>query len=264
MLMGRCATSTSPDAPATGRPAQRAFPRAILALAVLAMAVDIGLARFTYGVTLPALRRDLGLDYTAAGALGSVHLLGYLAGTLGAPAVARRVGQAALARGGHLLFATGTGMSALAPGVAMLGAGRLLSGIGTAAGITAVIVLSLEAVEARLRFAASAAIWAGIGVAVVAAASPHRPCWRAAPGGGPPPRLRRCSHCSSRPCSRRRVRCHGGTRYRPARRTAGRGTVGRPLRVGRRARLCGRCLRLRGGDGFRGQQGCFFLSVGAG
>ncbi len=169
MLMGRVRHEiSSPDVLATGRPGRRAFPRAVLAWAVLAMAVDIGLARFTYGVTLPAIRRDLGLDYTIAGVLGSVHLLGYLAGTLGAPAVARRFGQAALARGGHLLFALGAGMSALAPGIAVLGAGRLLCGIGAAAGITAVIVLSLESVEARFRFAASATIWAGIGVAVVA------------------------------------------------------------------------------------------------
>ena len=148
-------------------PGPGAFPRALVAWAVLGMAVDIGLARFTYGVTLPTMREELALDYTTGGALSSVHLVAYLLGTLSVPALARRFGQGRVARAGHLLFAVGAAACAAAPGTALLGIGRLLAGFGAAAGITSVVVMTQNAVEPRLRFAVSAAVWGGIGLAVI-------------------------------------------------------------------------------------------------
>ncbi len=57
----------------------------LLAVATLAIGPDVGVARITYGVALPALARDLQLSLTAAGLLGTLHLISYLLGTLASP-----------------------------------------------------------------------------------------------------------------------------------------------------------------------------------
>ncbi len=88
---------------------------ALVAWAALGIALNVGIARFTYGVMLPALQRDLALDYFGGGALNAVHLLGYLAGTLAAPTLARRLGMPRLSRYAHALVALGALACALAP-----------------------------------------------------------------------------------------------------------------------------------------------------
>ena len=40
--------------------------------------VSIGLARFGYGLLLPSMQEELGLDNTGAGILATVSLAGYL------------------------------------------------------------------------------------------------------------------------------------------------------------------------------------------
>jgi hypothetical protein len=57
----------------------------LLAVAMLAIGLDVGVARITYGVVLPAFALDLQLSLTAAGLLGTLHLIGYLLGTLASP-----------------------------------------------------------------------------------------------------------------------------------------------------------------------------------
>jgi MFS family permease len=135
------------------------------------VALHVGMARFTYGVMLPALKRDLALDYLGGGALNAVHLLGYLAGTLAAPLLGRRLGMAALSRGAHALVAAGALACALAPahafGMALLAAGRFATGLGAGAAIVAILVIALAAVPAGARGTASALAWSGMGFAVV-------------------------------------------------------------------------------------------------
>jgi cyanate permease len=55
----------------------------LLAIAMLAIGLDVGVARISYGVVLPAFARDLQLSLTAAGLLGTLHLVGYLSGSNG-------------------------------------------------------------------------------------------------------------------------------------------------------------------------------------
>lgn len=148
------------------------FPAGLLAWAGLAVALHVGMARFTYGVMLPALKRDLALDYFGGGFLNSVHLLGYLAGTLGAPLLGRRLGMPLLSRGAHALAALGALLCALAPahsaiGPALLAAGRLATGLGAGAAIVAILVIAFAAVPVASRSMASAVIWSGMGFAVV-------------------------------------------------------------------------------------------------
>ena len=49
------------------RPRSEGLPVGLLAWGALGVSLHIGLARFGYGVVLPALREELGLGYTAAG-----------------------------------------------------------------------------------------------------------------------------------------------------------------------------------------------------
>ena len=144
----------------------------LLAWAGLAVALHVGMARFTYGVMLPALKRDLALDYFGGGALNAVHLLGYLAGTLATPLLARRLDMALISRGAHAVVAAGALLCALAPadsaaGPVLLAAGRVATGLGAGAAIVAILVITFAAVPMASRPMASALVWSGMGFAVV-------------------------------------------------------------------------------------------------
>jgi len=138
----------------------------------LGIALNVGIARFTYGVMLPSLRNDLGLDYLASGSLNSIHLAGYLIGTLMGPWLVRRMAVWRMSRYAHLLVAVGAAVCALAPpnimGFAVLAAGRLATGIGAGVGIMATFVIVFDAVGASRRPLMSAMVWSGMNVAIVA------------------------------------------------------------------------------------------------
>jgi len=145
---------------------------ALVAWAALGIALNVGIARFAYGVMLPALQRDLSLAYFGGGALNAAHLLGYLAGTLAAPALARRFGMPRLSRYAHALVALSALVCAIAPssapaGPMLLALGRLGTGLGAGAGIVAIFVIVLATVPAASRSLASALVWSGMGFAVV-------------------------------------------------------------------------------------------------
>jgi predicted MFS family arabinose efflux permease len=63
-----------------------------LALAIsMGAALSLGLARFAYGLLLPAMRQDLQWSYALAGALNTSNAAGYLLGALFAPWLLRRM-----------------------------------------------------------------------------------------------------------------------------------------------------------------------------
>ncbi len=160
--------AASPVAP----PQPPAFPVALIVWAALGIALNVGVARFTYGVMLPSLRRDLSLDYLTGGALNAIHLLGYLIGTLVAPTLARRTTMARFSAISYAMVATGALVCALAPqtplaGPLVLGLGRLITGLGAGGGIMAVMVIAFAAVAAVRRPLVSAVVWSGMGVATI-------------------------------------------------------------------------------------------------
>src|SRR4051794_25159685 len=114
-------------------------------MAVLGTALNVGVARITYGVALPAFTRDLGLNFTIAGALGTLHLMGYLAGTLLSPWANNRIGAARLCRISHVAFAAGMLISGLADGVAWLTLGRIITGLAAGFGIFSLFVIVFAA-----------------------------------------------------------------------------------------------------------------------
>lgn len=134
--------------------------------------MNVGIARFTYGVMLPSLRRDLGLDYFASGSLNAIHLAGYLIGTLIAPVLGRSMASWQISRAANLIVAAGAIACALAPasmpGFFVLAAGRLATGVGAGAAIVATFIIVFEAVSASKRPLVGAVVWSGMNVGIVA------------------------------------------------------------------------------------------------
>lgn len=94
--------------------------------------VSNSFARFAYALVLPAMRTDLALDWSSAGALNTANAIGYLGGALLARVLVGRTGN-------RVLFGVGmvvTGIALLATGlvrdVSALAAWRGVSGIGGA------------------------------------------------------------------------------------------------------------------------------------
>lgn len=80
----------APSAPLSPNAVRALFARA-LALS-LGAAVSLGMARFAYGLLLPAMRSDLGWSYALAGAMNTANALGYLLGALWMPRWLARYG----------------------------------------------------------------------------------------------------------------------------------------------------------------------------
>jgi len=143
----------------------------VLAVAALAIGIDIGLARLGYGLLLPAIRADLGGSYGVYGAIGAAHLAGYLGGTLCAPRFLRdRAHIPRVIVVSQLLVAASLAASAAAAGVVLLGAARVGLGLASGVGVAAVITDALERVPVARRGFASAVAWSGAGLGLVVSA----------------------------------------------------------------------------------------------
>jgi predicted MFS family arabinose efflux permease len=140
----------------------------LLAVAMLAIGLDVGVARITYGVVLPAFARDLQLSLTAAGLLGTLHLIGYLLGTLASPTLNAKVGTLALCRASHFVFACAMLVCGLASDVTTMAAGRFVAGLAAGFGVFSIFLIVFDATEPEKRSAAGSLVWSGIGVAIVA------------------------------------------------------------------------------------------------
>jgi len=142
-----------------------------IVIALLAIGVDIGLARLGYGLLLPAIRADLGGSYGSYGLIGALHLAGYLGGTLAAPRMLRARGCVPVVIAiSHLAVALSVGISAAATGVLWLLVARVAIGAASGIGVAAVVTEMLERVPAARRGLASGIAWAGAGLAVAVSA----------------------------------------------------------------------------------------------
>jgi len=140
----------------------------LLAVAMLAIGLDVGVARITYGVVLPAFARDLQLSLTAAGLLGTLHLIGYLLGTLASPTLNAKVSALALCRASHFVFACAMLVCGLASDVTTMAAGRFVAGLAAGFGVFSIFLIVFDATKPEKRSAAGSLVWSGIGVAIVA------------------------------------------------------------------------------------------------
>lgn len=123
----------------------------------------LGLARFAYGLVLPAMAKDLRWDLATAGTMTTANGLGYLVGAVMTAAVARRLGIAATFRLGMVLCALTLAATAVTASYPVLLASRALAGFAGALVFIAGAVIAPTAVY----FAGT-----GLGIALSGAAVP--------------------------------------------------------------------------------------------
>ncbi len=103
-----------------------------LAAAGLAViAVCYGLARFAYGLFVPAFTAEFGLGAAAAGTIASSSYAGYCVAVVAATLATVRWGPRAVATAAGLAAVLGTGLIAIAPGVPVLAVGVVIAGSST-------------------------------------------------------------------------------------------------------------------------------------
>ena len=124
---------TGPESacPAAGMlPGGRVTPFAwiVLATAFLMLFGALGLARFGYGMVLPAMQEDLGLTNTQTGGLATANLLAYMGISVVGGALASRFGSRVVVILGLLAAALGMAMTGLAGGLTGLIVWRAVTG----------------------------------------------------------------------------------------------------------------------------------------
>jgi len=149
-------------------PASAVPPLRATFAALCANLVGIGLARFGYTPLIPALIAAGWFAPSAAVYLGAANLAGYLAGALGARAIAARTGVSALLRGSMLLTAASLFACALPLGFVWFFLWRFLSG-GTGGVLMALAAPSvMPTIPAARRGLAGGAIFTGVGLGIAA------------------------------------------------------------------------------------------------
>lgn len=126
----------------------------------------LGLARFAYGLLVPAMRSDLGWTLGQVGTQTTSNGLGYLVGALVTTAVTRRIGATATFRLGMILIVAALGASAASGDFGFQLATRAVAGLAGA-----LVFITGGVIAARLAVRAQAATpiviyFAGAGVAV--------------------------------------------------------------------------------------------------
>ncbi|MFI7635905.1 YbfB/YjiJ family MFS transporter [Nonomuraea sp. NPDC049400] len=149
----------------------------------LGTASALGLARFAYGLLLPAMRDDLHWTLAQAGAMSTANGLGYLLGALLSAPAARRWGTAAAFRWGMALTAVSLGATAVGEAYAALLLARFAAGVaGAVVFITGGVIASRVAARTGSGLPITV-FFAGTGLGIVLsgvsvpAAGDH---WRAA------------------------------------------------------------------------------------
>ncbi|NBE81788.1 YbfB/YjiJ family MFS transporter [Micromonospora rubida] len=132
----------------------------------LGTAAALGLARFAYGLLLPAMRDDLHWSLAEAGAMSTANGVGYLVGALVTAPVVRRVGTAAF-RWGMALTAVALAATAIGDDFLTLVLARAAAG---AAGAVVFVTGGVIASRIAARVASSVPItvyFAGTGLGIV-------------------------------------------------------------------------------------------------
>ena len=127
--------------------------------------------RFSYSLLLTGIRDDLGLSNTMAGALGTVNLLAYLAGTVVVTVSVARAGLETTTRVGIVGSTVGIGLLGWSPSLAIVVVGQIVAGLGGAAVWVTAPSLATASVGPRRRGLAIGIAGTGIGVAIIAAST---------------------------------------------------------------------------------------------
>ena len=134
---------------------------------MLVVLCAVGLARFAFGMVLPAMARDLALDYTAQGLLGASYFVGYLAIVASMPWLAPRLGPRRLCLTGLGLVGLGLLAMSLWFPYPLLLASYGLVGVGSGAAFVGAMTLPSLWFHPSHRARAAGVVTAGAGVGVL-------------------------------------------------------------------------------------------------
>lgn len=105
--------------------------RRLIVAGTLLIGVSYGLARFAYGLFLPSMREDVGLNSTMAGAIGSGAYVGYCFAIVISALLVERLGARAMAVAAALVAATGMAVISVSTSALWLAGAILLAGAST-------------------------------------------------------------------------------------------------------------------------------------
>jgi predicted MFS family arabinose efflux permease len=132
------------------------------------IAVSFGLARFAFGLFVPSIRDDMGLDPRWVGLIGALPLISFVLASLVASEIAHRLGarNATVLASGFAVV--GLGLISQASNVFLLGAGVFICGISTGLMMPALAAAMQALVDRSVHGRVSSIMNAGtsIGVAV--------------------------------------------------------------------------------------------------
>ena len=139
----------------------------IAATAMLVVLGAVGLARFAFGVILPAMAEDLTLDYREQGILGASYFLGYLAMVALMPWLAPKLGPRRLCVWGTGLVALSLLAMSLVREYSLLSASYFVTGLGSGAAFVGAMALPSHWFHPSHRARAAGVATAGAGVAIL-------------------------------------------------------------------------------------------------
>jgi predicted MFS family arabinose efflux permease len=175
-------TPSGADRTSPGRLAGRAWPAARLDLQpvhaptrtwqparlALGTASALGLARFAYGLLVPAMRAELGWNLAQAGALTTANGLGYLLGAVATAPVERRLGVTATFRLGMVVTVAALAGNAATSSYPVLLLARAVAGVSGALVFIAGGVIASRIAASRGSSAPLTIFFSGAGLGIAA------------------------------------------------------------------------------------------------
>jgi predicted MFS family arabinose efflux permease len=145
----------------------------------------LGLARFAYGLLVPAMRDELGWSLAKAGTLTTANSLGYLVGALAAGPLARRLSETAAFRLGMVLTAAALAANAATGSYPVLLLTRAAAGVSGALVFIAGGVLASRAAASRGSPLPVSIYFAGAGLGIAVSGTVIPPLLSHHPGRWP-------------------------------------------------------------------------------
>jgi len=139
---------------------------AILVMGMLVVAGALGLARFGYGMILPAMQQNLGLTHDQTGIIASANMLGYLVSALAAGMLAARFGPRVVVAAGLLWTGITLLLTGFVQGPNTAALVRFFTGVGSAGGNVAMMGLVSAWFAPARRGMAAGFMVGGSGIAI--------------------------------------------------------------------------------------------------
>ncbi len=149
------------------RPPAVHYAWVVAGISMLVVMGALGLARFAFGMVLPAMALDLALSYRAQGILGASYFLGYLAVVVVMPWLAPKLGSRRLCSGGLAIIALGLLGMVLGRNYALLCGSYFVVGLGSGAAFVGAMALPSFWFHPSHRASGAGVATAGAGVGIL-------------------------------------------------------------------------------------------------